>query len=157
MCHYRGMTAKDNTGYRTRQVRQSSIGWMLKRLSGRLDAAMSAELKPLDLNINQFAVMMTLLETEGLTQTEIGRQIAQPGYATTRTMDALESKSMVERRADQHSRRSHNIYLTQRGRAAAPQLYNIVRRVNKQLLSPLEPEQQQQLSHLLSLLLAGDE
>jgi DNA-binding MarR family transcriptional regulator len=94
---------------------------MLKRLSIALDAEMSNELKRLELSLGQFAVLMTLSEAEGLTQTEIGKKIAMPGYATTRTLDALEEKRYVERRTDERSRRSHRIYLTDQSRRIAPE------------------------------------
>lgn len=126
---------------------------MLKRLSAALDAQMSNELQRLDLNLGQFAVLMTLLEAEGLTQTEIGRKIAMPGYATTRTLDALEEKQYVERRTDERSRRSHRIYLTKQGHGIAPELFGIVRNINEQLLSVLSTTETQQLAALLNKLI----
>lgn len=134
------------------RTRESSVGWMLKRLSVALDAQMSNELKRLDLNLSQFAVLMTLLEAEGLTQTEIGRKIAMPGYSTTRTLDALEEKQYVERCTDERSRRSHRIYLTEQGRGFAPELFGIVRNVNEQLLSVLSTAESRQLATLLKKL-----
>lgn len=72
-----------------------------------------------------------------------------PGYATTRTLDALEGKQIIERRADERSRRSHRVFLTERGRGLAPDLFGIVQQVNARLLSPLKPREQEQLSKLL--------
>lgn len=146
---------EDETGIGAKpgNIRQSSVGWMLKRLCASLDADMSHELKPHRLNINQFAVIMTLLEQEGLTQAEIGKKIDMPGYSTTRTMDALEEKHIVERRRDERSRRSHRIYLTSRGRALAPELFSIVKRVNGGLLAALSGAQTGQLTSLLAALL----
>jgi len=128
---------------------------MLKNLGARLDAEMRVELKKLDLNISEFAVLMTLLEGEGLTQAEIGRKVLMPGYATTRTLDALEDKKLVQRRPDERSRRSHRIYLADRGRATGPDLFEIVRRVNTGLLSPLGADDVQTLRRLLGMLLAS--
>ncbi len=136
-----------------RTVRQTSAGWMLKRLSASLDAEMSERLKDHGLSINQFAVIMTLLEEEGLTQTEIGNKIEMPGYSTTRTIDALEEKLLLERRPDTRSRRSRRIYLTDRGRALAPELFGIVRRVNTRLLRPLGEREREMLIALLEKLL----
>ncbi len=117
------------------------MGWMLKRLSSVLDAEMHRELSRLDLNLNQFAVLMTLLESEGMTQTEIGQKIGMPGYATTRSLDALEEARLLERRPDERSRRSHRIHLTDVGRAMAPDLFAIVGHVNEQLLAPLAEDE----------------
>lgn len=129
---------------------------MLKRLSVALDDQMSNELQPLDLNLGQFAVLMTLLEAEGLTQTEIGKKIGMPGYATTRTLDALEEKQYVERRKDERSRRSHRICLTDHSRRIAPELFRIVRSVNEQLLSTLSTAETQQLAAILKKLVVAE-
>ncbi len=122
---------------------------MMKVLCTSLDAEMSTELKRLDLVVGQFAVLMTLLEKEGLTQTEIGQKILMPGYATTRNIDALEEKQFVERRKDERSRRSYRIYLTKRGHAVGPELFETVRRVNERLLSTLQATEKKQFSAIL--------
>lgn len=125
---------------------------MIKVLCTTLDAEMSLELKRLDLIQGQFAVLMTLMEEEGLTQAEIGKKILMPGYATTRNIDALEEKQLVERRKSEQSRRSYCIHLTSRGRSLAPKLFGIVRGVNERLLSNIEPSEQAQLAVILEKL-----
>ena len=134
------------------KVRRGSTGWMLKILCTSLDAEMSNELKRLGLNLGQFAVLMTLSEAEGLTQSEIGKKITMPGYATTRTIDALEEKSFVERRKDDRSRRSYRIYLTDKSRKVVPQLFAVVGKVNEHLLSVLSPKEQKDFMTILTKL-----
>ena len=126
---------------------------MLKSLGVGLDRDMKDELKALDLGISEFAVLMTLLEVEGLTQAEIGKRVLMPGYATTRTLDALEDKKLAERRPDERSRRSHRIYLTDGGRSIGPKLFSIVQKVNQKLLSPLGANDRRTLQRLLLELL----
>lgn len=132
------------------KVRESSIGWMLKVLCTSLDTKMSNEMKRLGLNLGQFAVLMTLSEAEGLTQTQIGKKISMPGYATTRTIDALEEKQFVERKKDDRSRRSYRIYLTDQGRKIVPKLFVVVKNVNAQLLSALSLTEKKQLTTILN-------
>ncbi|MES9926351.1 MAG: MarR family transcriptional regulator [Candidatus Thiodiazotropha endolucinida] len=134
------------------KVRKGSTGWMLKILCTSLDAEMSNELKRLGLNLGQFAVLMTLSEAEGLTQSEIGKKITMPGYATTRTIDALEEKQFVERRKDDRSRRSYRIYLTDKSHKVIPQLFTVVGKVNEHLLSALTPKEQKDLMKILKKL-----
>ncbi|MEW8626653.1 MAG: MarR family transcriptional regulator [Candidatus Thiodiazotropha sp.] len=134
------------------KVRESSVGWMLKVLSTLLDAEMSKELKRWDLNLSQFAALMSLSEKEGLTQAELGKKIIMPGYATTRTLDALEEKHFVERRRDERSRRSHRIFLTAQGREIIPELFAIVKKVNEGLLSELSATEKKQVSIILNKL-----
>jgi DNA-binding MarR family transcriptional regulator len=149
-----------------KKVRENSVGWMLKMLTGCLDPKMKQELKSLDLDLLQFAVLMTLLEEEELTQTGIGKRITLPSYATTRTIDALEEyattrtidaleeKHLVERRKDESSRRSHRIFLTDEGHAIAPQLFAIVKSVNDGFLSALDAAEKKQLKAILKKLLS---
>lgn len=134
------------------KVRKGSTGWMLKILCTSLDAEMSDELKRLGLNLGQFAVLMTLSEAEGLTQSEIGKKITMPGYATTRTIDALEEKRFVERRKDNRSRRSYRIYLTDQSRKVVPQLFAVVGKVNEHLLTALTPKEQKDFMKILQKL-----
>ena len=134
------------------KVRKGSTGWMLKILCTSLDAEMSDELRRLGLNLGQFAVLMTLSEAEGLTQSEIGKKITMPGYATTRTIDALEEKRFVERRKDNRSRRSYRIYLTDHSRKVVPQLFAVVGKVNEHLLSALTPKEQKDFMKILQKL-----
>lgn len=150
------MARKQRLEGQARQVRTTSVGWMLKRLSSRLDAEMKRALSRDGLNINQFAILMTLLEGEGLTQVEIGLKIGMPGYATTRNIDALERKRLLERRPDERSRRSHRVYLTDAGRAVAPKLFATVRRVNEQFLRPLDDGERDRLVVTLEKLLEAE-
>lgn len=138
---------------KAQQVRESSVGWMLKRLGANLDAAISKELKKLGLGPGGFVILMTLLEEEGLSQAGIGKKILMPGYATTRNIDALEAKKLVQRRRDERSRRNYRIFLTEDGQRIGTQLFKIVRSINVALLEPLPKSEQIQLIKTLHKLL----
>jgi DNA-binding MarR family transcriptional regulator len=90
-------------------VRLGSYGWYLKILGTWMDNKMNEELAPLGLSLNQFAIIMTILEQEGLTQSEIGQRVMQPSYATTRNIDKLESLGYVKRQRHEGCRRSYHI------------------------------------------------
>ncbi len=123
-------------------------------ISARLDSLVKQELKRLGLDLKQFGVLMALLEEEGLTQTEIGKKIILPGYATTRTIDALEKKQLIERRTDERSRRSYRIYLTDKGHTTGPELFIIINKVNEDLLSVLPATERKQLTTILQKILS---
>ncbi|MDJ0820799.1 MAG: MarR family transcriptional regulator [Paracoccaceae bacterium] len=118
-------------------VRTTSIGWMIQRIARRLDRAMETRLAQHDLSVSQFAVMMTVLETEGLTQAEIGQQFSMPAYAISRALDHLEKAGYVARRPHPTSRRAHTIHATPSGVALGPQLFKIVQEVNAALVGGL--------------------
>jgi DNA-binding MarR family transcriptional regulator len=139
-----------NQSEETRSVRLSSHGWYFKILGTWIDNQLNEELAPFGLSLNQFAIIMTILEQEGLTQSEIGQKVMQPSYAITRNIDNLESLGYVKRKRHEGCRRSYHILLTEAGRALAPDLYRATKSVNELFLSSLEEEQQRELLKTLA-------
>jgi DNA-binding MarR family transcriptional regulator len=133
-------------------ARKSSIGWLVKSLGAWLDSQMDIRLAPLGLSKGQFAIIMTLLENEGVTQAEIGRKILMPGYATTRNIDKLELNELLERQHHKSSRRAHSIYLTAKGRKLAPALFAIVKDVNGVFLESIDDKDKKELNEILTIL-----
>lgn len=155
MCDYDDMTKKKHIKRSAKRVRESSTGWMLNVVSSNSRCEMNKELDCLGLKIDQFAILMTLLEKDGLTQTEIGKKVLMPAYATTRSLDVLEEKGLVKREEDERSRRSYRINLTKKGRDTKIELFEVVDRVNATLLAPLTEEENVQFNQLLNKLLVS--
>lgn len=137
----------------TQNVRESSLGWMIQRIAGRLDKAMEQRLSVHDLTLQQFAVMMTALEHDGLTQTGIGGHFGMPAYAISRAIDHLEAKDLLDRKAHPTSRRSYTIHATDKGRELSSALFTIVGEVNEEFTSPLSAGQRAEFKNLLEKLL----
>ena len=136
------------------KTRLNSVGWLVKMISNRLDLIMKQEIKRFGLDLKQFGVLMVLFEEKGLTQTEIGKKITLPGYATTRTIDALEKKQLIERRPDERSRRSYRIYLTDKGHATGQELFIIINKINEALESVISATEKKQLTTILQKILS---
>ncbi|MDJ0628592.1 MAG: MarR family winged helix-turn-helix transcriptional regulator [Rhodobacter sp.] len=136
-------------------MRETSIGWMLQRITGALDEAMNTRLAALDMNLGTFAVMMTVLEHGPLTQAEIGKRFGMAPYAISRAVDTLEELGFVSRGAHAHSRRAHSITATVEGVAIAPKLHAVVRDVNAALAAPLSAAERETLTALLRKVLPG--
>lgn len=148
------MTKKQKNEPEALTVKKRSVGWMFKMLCTHFDAEMTRELGKLNIKKNEFGVLMTLLNTQGITQIEIAKSIVMPGYATSRTLDSLEEKGLVERRADENSRRSFRIFLTKKGESLGPELFKIIGKVNKRFMADLNPTEQKQLTSILTKLLS---
>lgn len=140
---------------RAKQTREASIGWMIQRLARRLDDAMNARLAEHGLNLQQFAVMMTVLEHGSLTQAEIGRRFAMPAYAISRAIDALEDVGLIAREPHPSSRRAHMIRATEKGLALAPTLFELVGRINADLTRDLDADDADRLRRLLADTMSG--
>lgn len=136
-----------------KQTRQTSTGRMLNLLTSKLNAEMNRRLQPHGLSLPEFAILMTLLELEDQTQTELGKKTAIPAHGTTRSIDALEALGLVERRADPTSRRSRRIFLTKKGHQIGPQLFAIVKDVNDWLLSDVDETEKQAFAATLAKIL----
>lgn len=113
---------------------------------------MTERLREHGLTINGFFVLMNLLEAEGLTQSDLGKNLTLPAYGMTRLIDSLSDIGLVERREDPSSRRNHLIFLTKEGHAIGPQVFAIVAEVNQQLLNGLEPDEKQAFTAILAKL-----
>lgn len=131
-------------------VRTNSLGWMIQRIARQLDRAMESRLSEIDLNLQQFAVMMTVLETDGQTQTEIGNKFSIPPYAISRALDHLETSGHLERKPHPTSRRTHLVFATDQGRKLAPRLFAIVREVNSDLVAAFSAQEQNDFHKLLT-------
>ncbi len=129
-----------------------SFGYLIRTLSRQVHSEMQAALKEVGLNSGQFATLITLLDGEGISQTELAAKVGVPGYATTRTLDSLEALGFTIRKPDPASRRTHRIYLTAKGRRKAKTLPGIVTRVNASFLRQLSSADQKELVRLLQLL-----
>jgi len=139
----------------TQTVRSGSIGWMIKRVSARLDEEMNAQLQPHGLELTAFAILMTIYEHHPLSQAAIGARLDMPAYKVSRGLDALETLGLVARAADPASRRAHVIRPTDAGMALAPQMYGVVARVNAKLAAPLSEGEAAQFQEMLQRVTAA--
>ena len=132
------MTDRNALSETAHMTRTTSAGWMIQRLAGGVNAAMKTSLAEQELTLDQFILLMTLAEGDGLTQTEIGAKVRFAGYTVTRALDALSARGLVERRPDAKSRRAHRVVMTAAGKALMPTLFGTVERQNAAFLAPLD-------------------
>ena len=143
---------KKQTINQARLGRFNSCGRHLKILGAWMEKIMHDGLEPLGLSLNQYTIIMSLLEKDGCTQAEIGKKVMLPAYAITRYIDNLESLGYVKRKRHESSRRSYRISLTKAGRDLAPALYETSESANELFLSPLEENQKVEFLKILSML-----
>ncbi|MFN3170076.1 MAG: MarR family winged helix-turn-helix transcriptional regulator [Hyphomicrobiales bacterium] len=137
-------------------VRAASAGWHIQRLAGQLDGAMNSALEPHGLTVQSFAIVMTLIIHDGLSQKEIGQRFSAPAYAISRAIDGLERDGFLERRTDPSSRRANTVHATQKAGDLAPLLFATIADVNARLLDSLNEDEQAQLIALLARVLANN-
>lgn len=147
---------RDELAESVRKVRQTSVGWHIQRLSSQLDRAMNEALAPHGLTIQKFAILMTLIESDGLTQTELGSRFSAPAYAITRVIDGLETDGFLQRRLHPTSRRTNTVHATAKLIDLAPTLLGIVKDVNGRMLEALDPQERDATLRLLAGILGNN-
>ena len=150
------MTAPEDLATQAHHTRTTSAGWMIQRLAAEVNQSMKARLAGQGLTLDQFVLMMTLAEGDGITQTEIGAKVRFPGYTVTRALDALSEQGLVERRPDARSRRAHRVVMTAPGQALMQDLFAVVAEVNAGFLAPLDADDRRLFLSLLTRLVEAD-
>jgi len=134
--------------------KKNSTGWMLQRLARIAEETLAQHLGDMALSIEQFAVLMTVLEEPGLTQAQIGNRFAMPAYTISRSLDYLERAGFVERKPHPSSRRAFQIVPTNAGKELAPALFQAVAESNTHLARSLNQTERTTLNTLLKKILS---
>lgn len=135
--------------------RQSSLGWLVAVLGNDMSAALDERLKELDLKITMWPTLMMLWEEDGLTQSELSARCRTANYTTTRMLDALEKKNIIERKSHPTSRRAHLVYLTEFGKSLKTEGIKRAVETNEEFMSVLSTDEQETLLKLANKLIAA--
>jgi DNA-binding MarR family transcriptional regulator len=135
--------------------RHMSFGWLIAVLSADITDSLDKRLKKIGLHIGLWPTLFSLWEQEGLTQAELAKQCNTANYTTTRVLDALESKGLVERRAHVSNRRVHLVYLTEAGRQLEQQAIADAHSCNEEFLSALSVQEREQIMAIVFKIIAS--
>ena len=94
---------------------------------------------------------------EGLVQKDLAQHLGIRPQSLSELLAAMEEQGLLRRGKSPDDRRSSRVYLTDQGRQRALALEDARQDFARRWLSPLSPEEQQQLSALLSKLLVHGE
>lgn len=112
---------------------------------------LAALLKPYGLRGGgNHSYLLAILTTPGLNQDQLTSMIKFDKATTARCVKQLEEAGFIERRVDEHDRRSILLYPTEKGRAFEPTLRQILADFNRQLTSVLSEAEKRQLEGLLT-------
>ena len=134
------MSADRKTQRRSLPVlNQDTRDWEFKavialfKLHTRLERLMSDGLAPHGLTLAQFDVLMTLHNSDGITQQELAEWLLVTKANVVGLIDRVGAAGWVERRPDPCDRRINRLYLTDSGRKIAAQAHpgqhELVRRI----------------------------
>jgi len=100
-----------------RPLPHGSVGFLLSQLGAAGSRGFTAELAPLGIEPRQFAMLRYVAAAEGRSQQALGTALAIPASRMVALVDELEGRSLLERRPNPADRRSHALFLTDKGRS----------------------------------------
>jgi len=120
----------------------SSIGYAVAKRFRRI-------LEPLALEPREFALLRAVGALEGQSQQAIGERLLIPPSRMVAFVDALEARSLLERRHNPHDRRTRELHLTEAGQDLLARAFSLVAGFEFELISDLSDAEQDQLLELL--------
>jgi DNA-binding MarR family transcriptional regulator len=136
-------------------VIEESLGYLVNRAARLMAHELAVELRPADVGIGQWAVLLFLWTRDGMTQTDLARQVAIEPPTLVRTIDRMVRDGLVTREPDPRDGRVSRIHLTDRGRALRDVLIPKAVAVNEAVSARLTPSEAATLRRLLGKLVAG--
>ena len=137
-------------------VIEESLGYLVNRAARALAAQLADELRTFDVGIGQWAVLLHLWSSDGLTQAQLARRVAIEQPTMVRTIDRMERDGLVTRAPDPNDRRASRITLTERGSTLRDQLVPLADGVNRAATATLTDAEVETLRRLLAKLVAAE-
>ena len=125
-------------------------GHMLRRCHQIAVAIFLDECRDADLTPLQFVTLTTLIAHGGLDKATIGGVVALDRTTVAVVVRNLEERGLVTCRPSEHDRRAKLIEITESGRAMVASVQGDVDRSQARILSPLSPEEREELQRLLT-------
>ncbi|MFD8064644.1 MarR family winged helix-turn-helix transcriptional regulator [Streptomyces parvulus] len=128
----------------------TSLGYMLKAASSALHSAMEAVLKPMGMTITHYSCLELLAQRPGLSNSELARGTFVTRQSMNVLLQALERQGLVVRAAQAPVGRALPTELTAAGRRQLRAASAAVRRVEQDMLTGLDPADQDRMRRLLT-------
>jgi DNA-binding MarR family transcriptional regulator len=137
-----GATAESSAAFHSVGFTVSTIGYAVSR-------AFRAILAPLELEPREFALLRAVAASEGQSQQAIGERLQIPSSRMVAFVDALEARSLIERRHNPQDRRTRALHLTPDGRELMNRAFELAVGHEQRLCADLSDDEREQLLMLL--------
>lgn len=127
----------------------------IARLSRRLRLGFDELLEPFGLTSVQFAVLQRLAQVDGLVQAELSRRLAIEPATLTGILQRLERDAWVRRDCDPENHRLQRVWLSEKARAAMPEMLKVQAYRRRRVFAGFSPEDMTRLEELLDRLEAN--
>ena len=130
-------------------------GHLIRRAQQLAVAIFMEETAGFDATPVQFAILNALMDDPGEDQITLSGRVAFDPATFGSVIGRLEAKGWVRRAADPGDKRRKLLWATDEGAQVALKMKRAVARAQLRIVSPLEPDEQQQLSVLLGKIVAA--
>ncbi|OQQ13968.1 MarR family transcriptional regulator [Streptomyces sp. M41(2017)] len=131
---------------------QSLPSWLVGRVAARARGLVAAALATEGLKLMHHAVLAASSEYGPLAQAELGRRVAVDPKDVVGILNDLQRAGLVLRAPDPDDRRKNAVTITPEGADVLTRCAALAEAANAELLAPLTPDEQGQLTALLTRL-----
>jgi DNA-binding MarR family transcriptional regulator len=131
-----------------------SLGYLVNRVARSMANQLAERMRPAGIGIGQWAVLLFLFASDGMSQAELSRDVAIEPPTMVRTIDRLVRDGLVTRVPDPLDGRVSRIHLTDRGRSLRDELIPMAVAVNEATLARLTEGEGKTLRRILTKLVA---
>lgn len=139
----------ENKGSGERPPERSGAAFLLAQLGSHAAAKFAERLAKMKLVPAHAGILRILGATPGITQQALASMLGMVPSRLVAMLDELDTQGLTERRRNEDDRRSHALYLTDKGRKMLTAVGEIAREHQRLLLTALSDEERAQLAVLL--------
>ncbi len=122
-----------------------AVGYVLKKATTALRAAMDTVLRPLELTVPQYSCLEVLNQRPGLSSSELARATFVTRQSMNLVLHGLQQRGLLTRAAVADRGKALPSQLTDAGRVQLRAASVAVHTIEKQMLAPMTPGAQQRL------------
>lgn len=111
-----------------------SIGMSINYVNKKIQRYLSINLEKYDITTEQWAVLLKLVEKEGINQKILSKEVEKDQATLTRILDILERKSLIIRKKSPEDRRAFLIYTTDKGKKLKEEVHPFIEKLFKNMI-----------------------
>lgn len=118
-------------------ISKENIGYELCTIARFIHQFLTKELKSFDITPEQWIILKTLLEHEGISQKNIANYIQKDSNNTKAIIDKLENKGLIKKIQNIKDKRAFSLLVTEKGKTLSKELIEIDNNMLSQLSNSL--------------------